>query len=148
MKIRTLILAGAALVAAGALSTAGQEPEGVFLHVRDGARVRVHDEATVYFVDRGVLRHLTYAAYRSLFPGDWRGITELVDVPRHLVGNPMNEKTRLVMVEGKVWLIDNGETKRHVSSVDTFNACGFSWRRVKSVKDRDIADLPEVPPLR
>ena len=148
MKIRTLVLAGAAIVAAGALSTAGQEPEGVFLHVRDGARVRVHDEATVYFVDRGVLRHLTASSYRSLFPNDWRGITELVDVPLHLVGQPLNEKTRLVMVDGKVWLIDNGATKRHVSSVDTFEACGFSWHRVKRVKERDIADLPEGMPLR
>ncbi len=148
MKIRTLVLAGAAIVAAGALSTAGQEPEGVFLHVRDGARVRVHDEATVYFVDRGVLRPLTYAAYRNLFARDWRGITELVDVPGHLVGQPLNEKTRLVKVGTKVWLIDNGETKRHVSSVDAFDACGFSWHRVKSVTDRDIADLPEGLPLR
>ncbi len=60
MKIRTLVIAGAAIVAAGALSTAGQEPEGVFLHVRDGARVRVHD------LDGGLpsREHPTHAAVR------------------------------------------------------------------------------------
>jgi hypothetical protein len=143
--MKTLILAGVAIAAAAA---AAPQPEGVFLNVRDGARVRVHDEATVYFVDRGILRHLTYLAYRNLYPNDWRGITELVDAPPHLVGRGLNEKTRLVKVGKTVWFIDNGETKRHVSSVDAFDACGFSWHRVKAVTARDIADLPEGPPLR
>jgi hypothetical protein len=122
---------------------------GIHLQVADGTLVKAPADPRVYLVDRGALRHVTGTSYRRLYAG-FRGICTVVEIPHHLVQEPLGDGTRLVKTrdDPHVWLVDNGHTKRHVSSVPVFRRYGFSWHRVQIVPPEMIDFLPEGPRLR
>jgi len=123
-------------------------PGGTFLEVADGMRVRQAGRPEVYLVDRGVLRHFTERAYERLYP-DFRGVCIVLSIPRHLVTEPLGAGTRLVRAphDPHVWLIDNGQVRRHVASPEAFAHYGFSWALVRTVPPEEIDYLPEGPRL-
>ena len=46
----------------------------------------------------------------------------------------------------RVYLIENGE-RRWVPTLEIFDAHGFAWDRVRVLQERDLARLPQGPPL-
>lgn len=143
MKTRWLILV--CLLVAVPVGAAAVEYRGVRLDVPNGARVRVPGSTTVYFVDRGLLRPVTLAAYRGLWRG-WRGIGLVSEVPENLLGRPLEGSTRLVKTAGdrQAWLIDNGRTKRPVRS---FTVTGFASSLVEVVEPCELDRYETDEPL-
>ena len=62
-----LVLLGAAL--ATTVHASSSAPEGMYLLVKNGARIKTPRKTAVYMVDRGMLRHVHYAAYKRLWAG-------------------------------------------------------------------------------
>jgi len=141
-------LACAAAIAAAVPADAGRE--GVWLPLRDGTRLKTTDDDCVYLVDAGRLRPMTYAAYTALY-GDWSGIVFVESVPSSLVGERVDEKTRLVKTADNVatYLVDcGGTTRRVIDNRWAFEAAfGFSWSKVKIVPQEEIDRLSEGPRL-
>ena len=147
---RTLAVAvlGLALLS-NARTKADPVTAGIYLQVADGTLVKSPDDATVYLVDRSVLRPLVGKAHERLYT-DYRSICTVVEIPQHLVQGSLGNETRLAKTKDDphVWLIDNGHTKRHVSSVSVFDRYGFSWHRVQIVPPGEIDYLPIGSPLK
>ncbi|MEM8882543.1 MAG: hypothetical protein AAGD14_00570 [Planctomycetota bacterium] len=132
-----------------ATSRAGTPPaSGVHLELVEGTLVQEAGRAEVFLVDRGTLRHITGDAFDRIYR-DFRRVVTVVRVPRHLVGQPLGNGTRLVRGKGDpaVWLIDNGETKRHVANEPSFRGRGFVWSKVQIVDPGEIDFLPIGPRL-
>ena len=151
MKRSTWIVAGLALAAAVAAAVPARAGrEGAWLPLRDGTRLKTTDDDCVYLVDAGRLRPMTYAAYTALY-GDWSGIVFVESVPSSLVGERVDEKTRLIKSADNVatYLVDsNGTTKRVIDNRWAFEAAfGFSWSKVKIVPQEEIDRLSEGPRL-
>ena len=145
--IQALALAGVALGAglglAHAARAASSEVDGLYLEVRNGQRVKPYDDAGVYLVDRGVLRHLTYETYTRLFDG-WGGICTINELPATVLGEKLTDHTRLVKTSKKttVWLIDNGRVRRAFDSPKFFGANGFAWSKVQLVSESELEEYP------
>jgi hypothetical protein len=138
----------AIVVALVAITSAGAPARGVFLEVVEGTLVKEIDSKDVYLVDKGGVRLLSKAAYERLY-ADFRGVCTVVSIPKNLAGEPLDTGTQIVKTEGAphVWLLDNGRTRRHVSSPATFERYGFSWPLVRTVRPDEIDYLPEGPRL-
>ena len=147
---RTLGVAVLGFVLLWPIARTGADPvaTGIYLQVADGALVKAPDDTRVYLVDRGVLRLFTGKSYERLYT-DYDRICTVVEIPRHLVQAPLGNETRLAKTkdDAHVWLIDNGHTKRHVSSVSVFCRYGFSWHCVQIVPPEEIDYLPTGSPL-
>ena len=143
-----LTLLAALLLLPSAHTRASAVTAGIHLQVADGTLVKTADDATVYLVDRGVLRPLGSTSYAQLYT-DYKRICTVVEVPLSLVKQPLASETRLVRAKdaAHVWLIDNGHSKRHVSSLAVFRRYGFSWSRVQIVHPDTIDYLPTGSPL-
>lgn len=142
-----LVAIGAALATVGATSAgAGSEATGLYLHVANGARVKTAGKTCVYFVDRGVLRPVTYAAYRQLWSG-WPGIELVTEIPETSVGETLRAGTRLVQVPGEraVWFIDNDRLRRWVPS---FAPAEFSWNKVQKITAEELEQYQQGPDLK
>jgi hypothetical protein len=149
MKRSTWIVAGLALAAAIAAAVpADAGREGPWLPLRDGSRVRTTDSECVYLVDGGRLRPMTLTAYRALY-GDWSGITWVDSVPSSLVGERLDEKTRLVKSPDDVatYLVDsNGTVKRVIVNKWTFESFWhFWWSKVEVIPQEEIDRLSDGP---
>ena len=147
-KTLGIALLGALLLLPSAHTRAAAVTAGIHLQVADGTLVKTADDATVYLVDRGVLRPLINRSYAQLYT-DYKRICTVVEIPPSLVREPLASETRLVRAEGHahVWLIDNGHSKRHVSSLAVFHRYGFSWSRVQIVPPEAVDYLPTGSPL-
>ena len=147
---RTLGIAAVGLMLLLPVTRTNADPvaAGMYLKVAEGTLVKAPDDPRVYLVDQGVLRHVSGTAYGRLY-ADFGGICTVTEVPESLVQEPLGEGTRLVRAkaDAHVWLIDNGQTKRHVSDVPVFNRYGFSWRHVQIVALEQIDSLPVGPRL-
>ena len=145
----TFTLLGAFLLLPSAHTGAAALTEGIHLQVADGTLVKTEDEATVYLVDRGLLRPMVGKSYAQLYT-NYSRICTVVEIPLSLVREPLASETRLVRAEddAHVWLIDNGHSKRHVSSLAVFQRYGFSWSRVQIVQPETVDYLPIGAPLR
>ena len=62
--------------------------DGIYLKVSEGTLVRAADDARVFMVDRGVLRHITGNAFERLYR-NFGVVTTIVEIPEHLVGEPV-----------------------------------------------------------
>jgi len=145
----TFALVGAAL--ATTVHATSSAPAGMYLHVTNGGRVKTPQKTAVYMVDRGVLRHVHYAAYTRLWDR-WGGITLVNEIPATSVGEPIRGTTRLVRIAGEraVWYIDNDRVRR---SVPTFYASGiyapkFSGKKVEAISRESLLAYEEGPELR
>ena len=148
MKNALAIAAVALALLPIAKTSADPVEDGIYVKVPEGALVRAADDARVFMVDRGVLRHITGNAFGRLYR-DFGVVTTIVEIPEHLVGEPLGTGTRLVRAKGTahVWLIDNAETKRHVSDVPVFDRYRFDWGHVQLVDANEIDFLPIGPRL-
>lgn len=137
-----------ALLLVVAISGAGSPATGVFLEVTQGTLVKEPDAPDVYLVERGGLRLVSKGAYERLY-ADFRRVCTVVSIPKQLVMEPLDAGTEIVKTKDDphVWLLDNGRTRRHVSSPSAFDRYGFSWPLVRTVAPEEIAYLPEGPPL-
>jgi hypothetical protein len=149
MQRSTWIVSGL-VVAAAALAAvpASAERSGAWLPLRDGTRVKTTGDDCVYLVDGGRLRPMTLAGYQALY-GSWSGIVFVESVPSSLVGERIDEKTRLIKTADNVatYLVDsNGTTKRVIDNRWAFEAAwGFWWSKVKIVPQEEIDRLANGP---
>lgn len=145
-----LLVAGCGWGAAGAAAAAARPAQGVWVQLRDGARVTVPGAATVYVVDRGALRPVTGGAHEALWPS-FRGIVEIESVPGGSLGARLDDETCLVKApdDPAVWLLDRGATvRRHVSDLHVFGSkWAFSWAKVRSMPLAEIEALPVGEPV-
>jgi hypothetical protein len=144
------LVAGACVAAAVATASAARSPQGVWVQLRDGARVTVPGAETVYVVDRGTLRPVTGAAHRALWPG-FQGVVEIASVPEGSLGPRLDEKTCLVKDrdDPAVWLLDQrGTVRRHVVDPHVFQSkWAFSWGKVRRMPIAEIEALPVGDPV-
>jgi len=150
MRAATSLLLGAGVLALVAATASGRAAQGVWVQLRDGARVKTPDAKTVYVVDRGALRPVTGGAHEALW-ASFRGIVEIESVPEGSLGARLDNATRLVKApdDPAVWLLDrDGSVRRHVTDLHVFGSkWAFSWAKVRSMPLAEIEALPVGDPV-
>ena len=147
MTTRSICITGALtiLLAAAGIAVARGTPHGPWVQLADGQRVRAKGEATVYLVEDGMLRPITYTAYVELW-GDFRAVCVADEVPKAAIGKLLGDGTRLIRAreDPKVYLVESGKTKRHVVNREVFlERYGFTWDRVHSLPEDEVKAIPE-----
>jgi hypothetical protein len=112
-----------------------------------GARVR-DPQGDVYLMLDGRLRHVpNRATYDRLFK-TWGGFTDVPRAAAYPMGEPLDENARLVRdaANGRIYLVGHG-IRRWIISRHVFDRYGFNPTTAANISERELADLPEGPPI-
>jgi hypothetical protein len=124
----------------------------ITLKSQDGALMQSPD-GRVYVLVGGLKRYIPNPA---TFEAGGFSLSQVVAVPADwLNGVPSGHDVPNVLANGRiltsgggrpVFVIDAG-AKRHITSPDLFNACGYAWNSVSLVSDATINALPTGAPM-
>jgi len=106
----------------------------------DGSLLRAEDDTKVYAIHNQKKRWIQSVEIFNSYNFKWQNIKTISE--NDLAGIEENQLIRL-KGDAKVYLIDENGARKHIKSVEEFNAQGFDWVDIVEVNEKDFNSYEE-----